>query len=90
MSFLGIIEVATAIQLITTCKEKVETVLSNKKACYDLANDLEVIYEILIHLKPDQMANSKKTITQRVFNQLRNITTRAAVLFDKYVSLNVK
>ena len=80
----GPMEFSTIIQLIQYCRDKVETVLSNKEACAVLADDLEIIYEILITLHPVEQSKAEKYKLERVMTKLYRVTTRTKVLFDRY------
>jgi hypothetical protein len=83
------IDIPAIISVIQYCRDKVETVRSNKESCGVLADDLELIHEILMTLDPIEAAKAEKHKFRCVMKKLYRISTRTKVLFDRYGSVNI-
>ncbi|CAF1335959.1 unnamed protein product [Didymodactylos carnosus] len=81
------IDLSTIVKLIQYCMEKVETVISNKEVCANLADDLAIIHEILTSLDSTENSKAEQYKLHRVMIKLYRITSRTNVLFDRYAPL---
>ncbi|CAF1103046.1 unnamed protein product [Didymodactylos carnosus] len=77
------IDLSTIVKLIQYCMEKVETVISNKEVCANLADDLAIIHEILTSLDSTENSKAEQYKLHRVMIKLYRITSRTNVLFDR-------
>jgi hypothetical protein len=77
------LDIASIIKLIQYGLKRVETVTSNKQACAILADDLEIVHDILASVDQSTKLKAEQFKLQRVLSKLYRITTRTNLLFDK-------
>jgi hypothetical protein len=77
------LDIGSIIELIQYGVRTAETVTSNKEACAVLADDLEMIHDILSGVDESTKLKAEQFKLERVLSRLHRITTRTNFLFDK-------
>ncbi|CAF1227024.1 unnamed protein product [Adineta ricciae] len=79
------IPISTVIKMIKYGMETVEIVTSNKEACARVADDLEIIYDILKGVDETNKSSADKHRYFLVMKKLYGIAVRSKILFERCV-----